>query len=192
MQLDEFYTMVFLGAMTVLSACFYPIVSKLVAKFGKRKLVCFGFLGLALAYIITALIGVIPLPGIVFGILIVLIASFPMSLLGIIPQSIVADIAEEDAIKTNEKREGMFFAARTFAMKMGQSIAMLVFTSLAIIGSNQDLSSNDLVASSLGLRIVAIVAIVFCILGAIILYFYNEKGVMKVIEDSKEEQNKND
>lgn len=192
MQLDEFYTMVFLGAMTVLSACFYPTVSKLVAKFGKRKLVCFGFLGLALAYIITALIGVIPLPGIVFGILIVLIASFPMSLLGIIPQSIVADIAEEDAIKTNEKREGMFFAARTFAMKMGQSIAMLVFTSLAIIGSNQDLSSNDLVASSLGLRIVAIVAIVFCILGAIILYFYNEKGVMKVIEDSKEEQNKND
>ncbi len=192
MQLDEFYTMVFLGAMTVLSACFYPAVSKLVAKFGKRKLVCFGFLGLALAYIITALIGVIPLPGIVFGILIVLIASFPMSLLGIIPQSIVADIAEEDAIKTNEKREGMFFAARTFAMKMGQSIAMLVFTSLAIIGSNQDLSSNDLVASSLGLRIVAIVAIVFCILGAIILYFYNEKLVMKVIEDSKEEQNKND
>ena len=149
-------------------------------------------MGLALAYIITALIGVIPLPGIVFGILIVLIASFPMSLLGIIPQSIVADIAEEDAIKTNEKREGMFFAARTFAMKMGQSIAMLVFTSLAIIGSNQDLSSNDLVASSLGLRIVAIVAIVFCILGAIILYFYNEKWVMKVIEDSKEEQNKND
>ena len=56
-----------------------------------------------------------------------------MALLGIIPQAIVADVAEEDAIVTGEKREGMFFAARTFAMKLGQSIAMLVFTSLAII-----------------------------------------------------------
>ncbi len=187
MQLDEFYTTVFLGAMTVLSACFYPVVSKLVVKFGKRKLVCAGFLGLALAYVVTALIGVIPLPGIVFGILIVIIAAFPMSLLGIIPQSIVADVAEEDAIKTGEKREGMFFAARTFAMKLGQSVAMLAFTSLAIIGSSQDLTSNDLTASSLGLRIVAIVAIVSCTLGAVILFFYNEKSVMKTIEDNKKD-----
>ncbi len=187
MQLDEFYTTVFLGAMTVLSACFYPVVSKLVVKFGKRKLVCAGFLGLALAYVVTALIGVIPLPGIVFGILIVIIAAFPMSLLGIIPQSIVADVAEEDAIKTGEKREGMFFAARTFAMKLGQSVAMLAFTSLAIIGSSQDLTSNDLTASSLGLRIVAIVAIISCTLGAVILFFYNEKSVMKTIEDNKKD-----
>ncbi len=186
MGLDEFYTTVFLGAMTVLSACFYPVVSKLVVKFGKRKLVCAGFLGLALAYVITALIGVVPLPGMVFGILIVVIAAFPMSLLGIIPQSIVADVAEEDSIKTGEKREGMFFAARTFAMKLGQSIAMLAFTSLAIIGSSQDLTSNDLTASELGLRIVAIVAIVFCTLGAVILFFYDEKGVMKTIEENKE------
>ena len=187
MGLDEFYTTVFLGAMTVLSACFYPVVSKLVVKFGKRKLVCAGFLGLALAYVVTALIGVVPLPGIVFGILIVVIAAFPMSLLGIIPQSIVADVAEEDSIKTGEKREGMFFAARTFAMKLGQSVAMLAFTSLAIIGSSQDLTSNDLTASSLGLRIVAIVAIVCCTLGAVILFFYDEKGVMKTIEDNKKD-----
>ena len=188
MGLDEFYTTVFLGAMTVLSACFYPIVSKLVVKFGKRKLVCAGFLGLALAYVVTALIGVIPLPGMVFGILIVIIAAFPMSLLGIIPQSIVADVAEEDSIKTGEKREGMFFAARTFAMKLGQSVAMLAFTSLAIIGSSQDLTSNDLTASELGLRIVAIVAIVCCTLGAVILFFYDEKGVMKTIEENKKEE----
>ncbi len=185
MGLDEFYTTVFLGAMTVLSACFYPVVSKLVVKFGKRKLVCAGFLGLALAYVVTALIGVIPLPGMVFGVLIVIIAAFPMSLLGIIPQAIVADVAEEDSIKTGEKREGMFFAARTFAMKLGQSVAMLAFTSLAIIGSSQDLTSNDLTASELGLRIVAIVAIICCTLGAVILFFYDEKGVMKTIEENK-------
>ena len=183
MQLDEFYTTVFLGAMTILSACFYPFVSKMVKKQGKKKLVIIGFLGLALAYLITALIGILPLPGIVFGILIVIIAAFPMALLGIIPQSIVADVAEEDSIVTGEKREGMFFAARTFAMKLGQSIAMLAFTSLAVLGTMQDLKSNDLTASPIGLRIVAIVAIVFCVLGAVILSFYNEKKVMKTIAD---------
>lgn len=188
MNLDESYTMVFMGAMTVLSACFYPFVSKMVRKHGKKKLVITGFLGLALAYVITALIGVIPLPGIIFGVLIVVIAAFPMALLGIIPQSIVADVAEEDAINTGEKREGMFFAARTFAMKLGQSIAMLVFTSLAVLGTTQDITSNDLTASEIGLRIVAIVAVVFCVLGAVILSFYNEKKVMKTINDAHEEQ----
>lgn len=187
MKLDESMTMVFLGGMTVLSACFYPVVSKLVSKFGKKKLTITGFLGLALAYVITALIGVLPLPGMVFGVAIVVIASFPMALLGIIPQAIVADVAEEDSIITGEKREGMFFAARTFAMKLGQSIAMLAFTSLAILGTTQDLSSNDITASAVGLRIVAIVAIFFCCLGAVTLMFYNEKKVMKTIEDSKKE-----
>ena len=66
-----------------------------------------------------------------------------MALLGIIPQAIVADVAEEDSIVTGEKREGMFFAARTFAMKLGQSIAMLVFTSLAIIGAEAVDPSSD-------------------------------------------------
>ena len=185
MELDASWAMYLLGGMTVLSACFYPIVSKLVAKFGKKKLVITGFLGLALAYVVTALIGILPgFKGIVPGILIVAISAFPMALLGIIPQAIVADVAEEDAIVTGEKREGMFFAARTFAMKMGQSVAILVFTSLAVLGTTQDLKSNDLTASPIGLRIVAIVAICFCVLGAVILAAYDEKKVMKTINDN--------
>ena len=182
MQLDESNTMLFMGGMTVLSACFYPFVSRLVAKHGKKKLVIIGFLGLAFAYVITALIGVVPfLTGMLPGILIVFISAFPMALLGIIPQAIVADVAEEDAILTGERREGMFFAARTFAMKFGQSVAMLVFTSLAVLGSAQNLNSNDLTASPTGLRIVAVVAVFFCVLGAVILAAYDEKKVMKTL-----------
>lgn len=172
----------YLGAMTVLSACFYPIVSKFVKKFGKKKLVIAGFFGLALAYACAAMIGrfwtmfVDP-----FSIAVVVISAFPMALLGIIPQSIVADVAEAEAKVTGENREGMFFAARTFAMKLGQSIATLSFTSLAIIGTTQNTSLNDIVPSSLGMLIVAIVAIVFCVGGALILLLYNEKKVLKII-----------
>ena len=190
MKLDESMVMVFMGAMTVLSACFYPIVSKLVMKFGKKKLTIAGFLGLAFAYFITAMINVIPLPGMVYGVLIVVIAAFPMALLGIIPQSIVADVAEADSVVTGEKREGMFFAARTFAMKFGQSLAMLVFTSLAILGSDKTYEElkydNDISATTTGLMIVAFVAVTFCILGAVILFFYNEKKVIKTIAKTED------
>ena len=189
MNLDESMVMVFMGAMTVLSACFYPVVSKLVKKFGKKKLTIAGFLGLALAYLITAMINVITvIPGMVYGVVIVVVAAFPMALLGIIPQSIVADVAEADSVITGEKREGMFFAARTFAMKFGQSIAMLVFTSLAILGKEQDLTSNDISPSTTGLMIVALVAVSFCVLGALILFFYNEKKVMKTIAKKEDKE----
>lgn len=185
MKLDESFTMIFLGSMTVLSAAFYPIVPKLVKKFGKKKLVITGFLGLALTYVIAGLIGIIGttvVPGIVYGVLICIVAAFPMALLGIIPQSIVADVAEADGYETGENREGMFFAARTFAMKFGQSLAMLVFTSLAIIGTTQNTNSNDITASVIGMTIVGFVAVAFCSLGALILSFYNEKKIMSTID----------
>ena len=193
MGISGAYTMYFLGGMTVLSAAFYPIVSKLVKKFGKKKLTIAGFFGLALAYVIATLIGVLgtaenpgllgigKIPGVVFGVLICVIAAFPMALLGIIPQSIVADVAEADGVVTGENREGMYFAARTFAMKFGQSLAMLLFTSLAIIGTTQEANSNDITASTLGMTVVGIVAVAFCVVGAVIMLFYNEKKVMKTI-----------
>jgi GPH family glycoside/pentoside/hexuronide:cation symporter len=190
MAFDEGLVMVFMGGMTVLSAVFYPFVTKMVKKFGKKKLVIAGFLGLAICYAIAA---VSSIEGIcdggiiswIFGGGIMVISALPMALLGIIPQSIVADVAEAEAVTTGQNREGMFFAARTFAMKFGQSLAMILFTSLAIIGTTQAADSNDITASKLGMLIVAIVAVAFCVLGAIILFFYREKKVMLAI--AKEE-----
>ena len=203
MAFDGGMVMVFMGGMTVLSAVFYPFVTKLVKKFGKKKLVIAGFVGLALCYGIAAVSsipGVLPvaetnpdLPATanglswVFGIAIMVIAALPMALLGIIPQSIVADVAEAEAVTTGENREGMFFAARTFAMKFGQSLAMILFTSFAIIGTTQAADSNDIVASKPGMMIVAIVAAAFCLLGAVILIFYREKKVMKIIAKEGDE-----
>ena len=196
MGFDEGMVMVFMGGMTVLSAVFYPFVTAMVKKFGKKKLVIAGFLGLAICYAITAVSsidGLLPTQGNAnglswaFGIAIMVIAALPMALLGIIPQSIVADVAEAEAITTGQNREGMFFAARTFAMKFGQSLAMVLFTSLAILGTTQAVDSNDIVASKFGLVIVAIVAVAFCVAGAVILLFYREKKVMKTIAKEGDE-----
>ena len=123
--------------------------------------------------------------GWILGIAIVVIAAFPMALLGIIPQSVVADVAEAEGVVTGENREGMFFAARTFAMKFGQSLALILFTSLSLIGGVE--VEGELVPSVLGLLFVAIVAIAFCVLGAVILMFYREKHIMKLIAKEGDE-----
>ena len=113
-----------------------------------------------------------------------------MAIFGILPQAVVADISECDALETHENRSGMFFAARTFAMKFGQSLAMLMFTSLAIIGAvknAENANPNDITAGVPGMVIVGIVAVVFCVLGAVLLGFYNEKKIMKTIEKKEDE-----
>ncbi len=190
MRLDESYTMYFMGGMTILSACFYPFVGKIVKKYGKKKTTMAAFIGLALAYVVTAIIPVLPgfIPNYVPGILICVMAALPMARLGIIPQSIVADIAEADAIKNGENKEGMFFAARTFAMKWGQSVAMLVFTSLAIIGASNasNTTSNEITASVIGMTLVAITAVVFCVAGAVILIMYDENRINRILARKKD------
>ena len=196
MGFDGGMVMVFMGGMTVLSAVFYPFVTSLVKKFGKKKLVIAGFLGLAICYSIAAISSIpnlLPEQGHanalswVFGIIIMVVAALPMALLGIIPQSIVADVAEAEAVTTGQNREGMFFAARTFAMKFGQSLAMILFTSLAVAMPDPSSTADEVFPGKGGMILVAAVAVAFCIAGAVILLFYREKKVMKTIAKEGDE-----
>ena len=115
------------------------------------------------------------------------ISALPMALLGIIPQSIIADVAEAEAITTGQKREGMFFAARTFAMKFGQSLAMILFTSLAVAMPDAASTADEVFPGKGGMILVAVVAVAFCVLGAVCLLFYREKKVMKTIAKDSDE-----
>jgi hypothetical protein len=65
----------------------------------------------------------------------------------------------------------MFFAARTFAMKLGQSLAAILFTSLATIGR----------VNGTGYRIAAVSSTVLCLLAAVLMKLYNEKKVMRLL-----------
>lgn len=172
LQLDESMSTVMFVGLTAISLIFYPFINMLVKKFGKKKLVIFAFIGFVVTFGLTGICG--PKLGLniyVQAVLIVLLGSFPMAIFGICPQAIVADIAESDEILTGENRSGMFYAARTFAMKFGQSAAMLLFTSLATIGA----------ASGTGYRVVAIVAAICCLLGGIFMAIFNEKRINNII-----------
>ncbi|MBR6996407.1 MAG: MFS transporter [Ruminococcus sp.] len=169
--------------MTVVSLAFYPLVNIFSKKMGKKKLIAFAFLFFSFAFLVTSAAGLIGIPAMVYGVIIAVLAAVPMAILGILPQAVVADISEADKLDTGESRQGMFYAARTFAFKLGQSLAMLMFTSIALINSDVQKGSSGY---GLGYRLTAVLAAVLCLLGGLVFLKYDEKKVITHIEeDSK-------
>lgn len=175
MGLDDSMTFVLFAFMTVVSLLFYAPVNILAKKLDKKKLVTFAFLFFALAFGVTTFVGLWGIPGMVWGLIVAVMAAIPMAILGILPQAVVADIAESDAIQTSEKREGMFYAARTFAFKLGQSVALLMFTSISLIGAG----------TGLGYRLTAALAAVLCLAGGLVFTHYHESRVFAIIDGAE-------
>jgi len=82
-------------------------------------------------------------------------------------------VAELSRLETGEDRSGMFFAARTFAFKMGQALAMVVFTSVTVA------------ETAASYRNTAIIATVTCLIGAFLFLLYNEKLILGRIQALK-------
>lgn len=172
MKLDESMSFMLFAIMTGLSLVFYIPVNLFAKKYGKKKIVVFGYLFYGLVFLLTTFCGRLGMSGLANGLLISALAAIPMAILGILPQAMVADVSEYDSAVTHENREGMFYAARTFAFKLGQSAALLLFTSLAKIGSD-----------GMGYRVSALVAGVLCLLGGFALMKYDEKRIFSKIAE---------
>ena len=172
MEIEDTWTFVLTATMTFISVLLYPAVNKLAPKLGKKRLIVTGFFAYAAVFLITSLCG----KGLVWGFVIAVCAAVPMAILGILPQACVADVAELSRLESGEDRSGMFFAARTFAFKMGQAIAMVVFTSMTVAGTAASYRST------------AVVATATCLLGASLFLLYNEKRILGRIEQLKAEK----
>lgn len=172
LKLPETMTTLYFVGMTALSVLFYLPVNKLTPKFGKKRMLLFAFVMFSTAFFYTGFMGKIPfLPAAAQGFVLMVFAALPMAIFGILPQAMVADIAESDSVTTGSNREGMFFAARTFAFKLGQSLSMLIFTAVSTIGTG----------TGTGYRVAAFGAALFCGIGAVLLVFYNENKINAVI-----------
>lgn len=172
LRLPETMTTLFFVGMTALSLVFYLPINKLASLWGKKKILLIAFVIFAACYLYTGFLGWIPgVPAVVQGLILTVAAALPMAAFGIIPTAVVADIAESDAALTHTNREGMFYAARTFAFKMGQSVSMLIFTAVSTIG----------LASGEGYRIASWLACGFCMAGGLLFALYNEAKISRSI-----------
>jgi Na+/melibiose symporter-like transporter len=160
--------------MFFLSFLFYVPVNILAKRLGKKTLLMIGFIIFAINFGFAALLGKLNMSPYVQSYIVGILAAIPLAIFGILPNAMVADIAEAHGKKTGNYKAGVFFGARTFMQKMGQTIAGLIFPSIYILGSNE--------VNEFGLRLSAIISLAVMILGYIALLFYNEKEILKTLD----------
>lgn len=110
-----------------------------------------------------------------------LFVSFPFAVLNVLTGAMMADIIQYDTITTGVNQEGIFGAARSFIVKMGNSLAIMIVPSLIVTGAVEE---N---VGILGLKLTAVAGSIFCILAILVLLQYKESDVLQAIEAGKGE-----
>lgn len=166
---------ILLPLMIVVSFVFYPLVNIMARKFGKKILVTGAFLFMGAIFFFIFFLGKVPGSATLQAYLVVILYSIPLSFLGILPNAVLADIAEHDAQTTGIRQEGMFFAARTLMQKFGQTFGLLIFAVLTSLGKDP---GNDI-----RIRISGLFGFGLCLIAGVYFLRYNEK---KVLAEMKE------
>ena len=98
--------------------------------------------------------------------ILVTLASFPLAALGILPNAILADIAQQDTLETGENHEGMFFAVKYLFVKLGQTLGIAVFAMLTVYGKDP--------GDDYGLRLNGVVGFVLCLFALLFFARFKE------------------
>jgi GPH family glycoside/pentoside/hexuronide:cation symporter len=158
-----------MGTMVVGSLVFYPLINYISRKHGKKNLVLFSFALLSLIFAMIYFLGKFPFSAKVQVYTMVLLASFPLASLGILPTAILAEIAERDARITGENREGMFFAVKFLFVKLGQTLGIALFAFLTVYGKDP--------GHDYGLRLNGICGFVLCLIAFVFFTRFRERKV---------------
>ena len=160
-----------------LSFLFYVPTNMIARRVGKKRLLTVGFFVFLLTFGMTFMLGRLPMSANAQGYVLAFMAAIPLAIFGILPNAMVADIAEADGIKTGNFKAGIFFGARTFMSKMGQSVAGIMFPSLLLMGRSVE---NDM-----GIRMTALASVVFLLVGLMFLLVYNEEEINSTLSSNE-------
>jgi Na+/melibiose symporter-like transporter len=171
LRMGEALTSLLIAVMFVLSFAFYPLVTWSAIRYEKKRVLVVGFALMSLLFLMFTFMGILPVPSLVFAWVVVGFAALPNAIFGIVPNAVVADIAEADGIDTGNFKAGMFFGIRSFEINVGVSVANILFPSFLTLGKSVD--------NPFGIRLSAIVSAAICVLGMAALFAYNERRVLR-------------
>jgi glycoside/pentoside/hexuronide:cation symporter, GPH family len=150
------------------SFLFYPFLSKLEQGFSKKKIILAAFL----TFIAVFAIALLPIHGTIRFWAVTILSAFPLAAFGILPNTIVADVVHQNEKLTGKNQAGMFYGVAAFMMKVGISLANLIFPSLLIYGKSAE--------HPLGVRFTIIAALIFCAAGFLVFRKYDEAAVLEI------------
>ena len=171
LEQEEELVATLLALMVVVSFLFYPLVNWLAHRLGKKPLMVGAFVWMAMVFLGVPMLGNLSFAPAAQAYLLILLLAIPLAFLGVLPNAVLADIAEEDAIRTGEQREGMFFASRTLMQKFGQTFGVVSFAMLTTLGRD--------VGDDLGVRLSGVVGFALCLIAAFVFARYNEKEILE-------------
>ena len=158
------------GVMILVSLLFYPLVLYLTKIVRKKFLISFGLIFMGFIFLAVFFLGRLPMPPKTQIYLFALLASIPVAILGILPYTIIAEIAQLDGLTTGSQKEGMYFAVRNFFYKVGMTLGIMCFAILTLWGKDP---GNDL-----GIRLNGIVGFLMCTISGLTFLLFREKDIV--------------
>jgi len=153
--------------MVLVSFLFYPVTNYLAGRIGKKRIVVFSLVLLALVFLGIWFLGPhIPLQPEAQIFLLIGLAAIPLASLNILPNAIIAEIIEKDNLETGENKEAIYFAVRYFFVKIAQTVGIGLFAMSLLYGKDP---GNDL-----GVRLNGLMGFGLCFLAAIIFLRFKE------------------
>lgn len=177
LELEEWVSTVLLLLMVVVSAFMFPLVAGWARRQGGgKRLTIFAFLLAATTFLFIAGLGIIDQVPFLQAAFPIAVFALPFAILSVMPQWILADIAEHAALTGGEAQAGMFYATRTFLQKLATTMGVVMFALLLQFGRD--------VGDDLGVRLTGIGGAILYGLAAILFSRYDEAKLQRELADA--------
>ena len=180
MGLPETYSVPIMAISIAGSLALYPAINKWAKNKGKKMPIIWGCIVFTIAEVIICFSDRMPGNTMLMACLFALFVSFPFAVLNVLPNSMMADVIQYDTVTTGTNQEGIFAAARSFVVKLGTSLTIMIVPSLTAIGA----VAGENVGKA-GLRWTAAIGGLFTLLAVFAFIKYREKEVLDTIRGDK-------
>ena len=172
LELEEWFSSVLLVLMVVVSVFLFPLIQGWARRQGGgKRLTVFAFVLASLVFLTISVLGIIDDLPFVQAALPIAVFALPFAILSVMPQWILADIAEHAARTGGEAQAAMFYATRTFLQKLATTLGVVLFALLLQFGRD--------VGDDLGVRLTGLAGAVLYAVAAIFFSRYDEARLQR-------------
>ncbi len=177
LELEEWVSTLMLLLMVVVSAFLFPLVAGWARKQGGgKRLTVLAFIIAAGVFLAITALGLIDSLPYVQAALPIAVFALPFAILSVMPQWILADIAEHTARTGGEAQAGMFYATRTFLQKLATTLGIVMFALLLQFGRD--------VGDDLGIRLTGLGGALLYLTAAALFTKYDEKTLQRELAEA--------
>lgn len=174
LELEETLTAPLLLLMVLIALVLYPFVNRLAKRRSGKQLVVLAFAAASIDFFGIVFLGLYPVPAWLQAVLLIVIFAGPFAILSVLPGWILTDIAEHSAHQHGQATAAMFFAARTFMQKLGQTVGVVGFALLTSFGRD--------VGDDLGIRLSGLAGVVLYLVAAVFFSRYDEQRLRSELD----------